>query len=176
MNPRQYSEAIAEFNQSAKVHVPKLETDESCLTHVGILGGPLIKKLFRIFDLIEEYGGRVALDGTETGERGLPAPFDASMLERDPLLTLVKSYFLSIPDAFRRPDTPLYEWLGRMIDMDFKADLEAYGKVTPCGEAGEFHTFVIGGPLFTRDIVIKEAEKVLIEDHWFLNIRKAVLD
>jgi benzoyl-CoA reductase/2-hydroxyglutaryl-CoA dehydratase subunit BcrC/BadD/HgdB len=115
MSPRQYSEVIADFNRSGKVHVPKSEPDKANLIPIGILGGPLISTLFKIFKVVEDSGGRVALDATETGERGLPAPFDASLLEQSPIRTLVESYFLSIPDAFRRPDIMLYEWLDKMI-------------------------------------------------------------
>ncbi|MEE4292250.1 MAG: hypothetical protein V2J13_10935, partial [Cycloclasticus sp.] len=38
------------------------------------------------------------------------------------------------------------DFLGRIIDHDFIKDLPE--EVDPCGENGEFHTFVIDGPLF----------------------------
>ena len=70
------------------------------------------------------------------------------------------------------------EWLGRKIDMDFIRDLDDLRKtkeITPCGEAGEYHTFVIDGPLFKQRIEILEANKVLREDRWFLEIKKCDL-
>ncbi len=65
------------------------------------------------------------------------------------------------------------EWLGRKIDRDFLkqlAKLSETKEITPCGEAGEYHTFVIDGPLFNRRIEILATAKVLREEHWFLEI------
>ena len=45
----------------------------------------------------------------------LPAPFDPQRLEADPVDELVRAYFDTIPDAFRRPDTHLYDYLRRQI-------------------------------------------------------------
>ena len=51
-----------------------------------------------IFDLIEQLGGRVVLDGTEGGERTMPARFDPERVREDPLGELVRAYFDTIPD------------------------------------------------------------------------------
>jgi len=70
------------------------------------------------------------------------------------------------------------EWLGRRLDRDFLEQLEKLREtkdITPCGEAGEYHTLVIDGPLFGKRIEILEADKVLREEHWFLDIRKCDL-
>ncbi|WP_115462999.1 Dph6-related ATP pyrophosphatase [Winogradskyella aurantiaca] len=50
-------------------------------------------------------------------------------------------------------------FLGRIIDNDFLKDLPEY--VDPCGENGEFHTFVYDGPIFKRPVGFDEGEKVL---------------
>lgn len=50
---------------------------------------------------------------------------------------------------------------GRIIDRDFLKDLPA--GVDPCGENGEFHTFVFDGPVFTKPIPFVIGEKVLRE-------------
>jgi benzoyl-CoA reductase/2-hydroxyglutaryl-CoA dehydratase subunit BcrC/BadD/HgdB len=84
-------------------------------TPVAHVGGPLMKGDERVFDIIERFGGRVVLDGTESGPRTLPAPVDRRRLRDDPLLELMDAYFGAIPDAFRRPDTALYQWLGREL-------------------------------------------------------------
>ena len=42
------------------------------------------------------------------------------------------------------------EFAGRIIDKDFLKDLPK--NVDPCGENGEFHTFVFDGPIFNRAI------------------------
>ncbi|MHC4200466.1 MAG: 2-hydroxyacyl-CoA dehydratase, partial [Planctomycetota bacterium] len=81
-------------------------------TPVAIAGGPLMRTDSWLFDTIERAGGTVVLDATETGSRTLPAPFDRRKLGREPLEELVRAYFGGIPDAFRRPDEMLFEWLG----------------------------------------------------------------
>jgi len=70
------------------------------------------------------------------------------------------------------------EWLGRRIDLDFIAHLAQLGKttdITPCGEAGEYHSLVIDGPLFKQRVEILETRKVLRDEHWFLEIANADL-
>ncbi len=60
------------------------------------------------------------------------------------------------------------EILGRKVN---KAFLAALGKnVTPCGEAGEYHTLVIDGPIFQQRLEITESQKVMRDDRHFLEI------
>jgi diphthine-ammonia ligase len=68
------------------------------------------------------------------------------------------------------------EWLGRKLDSDFLADLAKLENITPCGEAGEYHTLVINGPLFQKRIEIIEANRVLNNGHWLLDIVKCELN
>ena len=84
-------------------------------SRLAILGGPLLETDCGFFDLIERAGGRVVLDATEGGQRTLPRPFDPARVAAEPLQELADAYFDGIPDAFRRPDTRLYEWLGREL-------------------------------------------------------------
>lgn len=49
--------------------------------------------------------------------------------------------------------------VGRVIDEDFLRHLPK--GVDPCGENGEFHTFVYDGPIFSRPIDFTVGEKVL---------------
>jgi diphthamide synthase (EF-2-diphthine--ammonia ligase) len=51
------------------------------------------------------------------------------------------------------------------------SDLAGTNKITPCGEAGEYHTLVIDGPLFKKELEIISAEKILRDEHWFLDIK-----
>jgi benzoyl-CoA reductase/2-hydroxyglutaryl-CoA dehydratase subunit BcrC/BadD/HgdB len=78
---------------------------------LAVLGGPLLEPDYTFFDLIERAGGRVVLDATEGGERTMPKPFDSAKVSFDPMQELADAYFDFIPDAFRRPNTRLYEWL-----------------------------------------------------------------
>ena len=47
---------------------------------------------------------------------------------------------------------------GRIIDSDFLIDLP--DNVDPCGENGEFHTFVFDGPIFKKPVPFQIGEKV----------------
>lgn len=47
---------------------------------------------------------------------------------------------------------------GRIIDHQFLSDLPK--NVDPCGENGEFHTFVFDGPVFTQPVPFELGEKV----------------
>jgi benzoyl-CoA reductase/2-hydroxyglutaryl-CoA dehydratase subunit BcrC/BadD/HgdB len=78
---------------------------------LAIIGGPLMRQDFALFDLIEQSGGRIVLDATETGERGLCAGFDRRRLHDEPLMELADAYFGGIQDASRRPNSGLYKWL-----------------------------------------------------------------
>ena len=65
------------------------------------------------------------------------------------------------------------DWLGREIDKKFFDDLLKLGTVDPCGEHGEFHTFVTDGPLFKKQrIEILESEKTKLNNHGRLVIKR----
>lgn len=51
------------------------------------------------------------------------------------------------------------DFVGRVIDLQFLDDLPE--NVDPCGENGEFHTFVFDGPIFKNTIRFEFGEKVL---------------
>jgi uncharacterized protein (TIGR00290 family) len=56
------------------------------------------------------------------------------------------------------------EFTGRLFDERLLADLPP--GVDPCGERGEFHTFVSDGPLFDAPISYTIGEKVLRDDRF----------
>ena len=64
------------------------------------------------------------------------------------------------------------DWLGREINKKFLDDLLKLGTVDPCGENGEFHTFVTDGPLFKNRIKILESEKVKLNGNARLVIKR----
>ncbi len=118
LSSRQYSEAIAEFNQDGKSDIEKHTTGKEILTDgipLAIIGGPLLREDLCLFDIIEDCGGLIVLDATETGERGMCAQFDRRRLHEAPLMELVNAYFGSIPDASRRPNNQLYDWFEREL-------------------------------------------------------------
>jgi uncharacterized protein (TIGR00290 family) len=57
---------------------------------------------------------------------------------------------------------------GRIIDEQFLADLPP--NVDPCGENGEFHTFVFDGPIFRQPIDFTVGEVVLRDGFWFCDL------
>lgn len=66
------------------------------------------------------------------------------------------------------------DFVGRLID-DKLIDELVSRNVCPCGENGEFHSFVIDGPIFKKKIEILESEPVLKEGfwkYWFLDIKR----
>lgn len=117
---RQFSEFIARFNQAG---------DPGCMADIrkvfdaappaaparkkipiALFGSPLMSHHYFLFDILEKLGGRIVLDGTTTGELGLPGLMDRQAIREDPLQCLVNAYFGTIPDAFRRPNNQLYTW------------------------------------------------------------------
>ena len=68
------------------------------------------------------------------------------------------------------------EWLGRVVDKDFLKDIVKLKKeITPCGEAGEFHTLVVDGPIFKKRLEIHNAVPEKRGEHWFWDIKKLEL-
>ena len=70
------------------------------------------------------------------------------------------------------------EWLGKTIDIDFidqLTELQKTKNITPCGEAGEYHTLVTNGPIFQKRMEILGTRKLLKDEHWFLQILKVDL-
>ncbi len=59
-------------------------------------------------------------------------------------------------------------YCGREFDESFLSDLPP--SVDPCGENGEFHTFVYGGPIFEDEIPVRKGEVVLRDGFCFADI------
>ena len=75
-----------------------------------------------------------------------------------------------------RPDIFDEEVLGKKIDRYFVKHLKELGKtkkITPCGEAGEYHSLVIDGPIFQKRLQILESEKTARDGRLFLEILSA---
>ena len=61
------------------------------------------------------------------------------------------------------------EDLGRILTFDYMKELENRG-IDPCGEAGEFHTVVIDGPIFKKQIKVKEKEIIKDGKYMYLTL------
>lgn len=57
------------------------------------------------------------------------------------------------------------DFAGREFDRQFLADLPA--NVDPCGENGEFHSFVYDGPIFSERVPFTKGEIVLRENRFY---------
>jgi uncharacterized protein (TIGR00290 family) len=57
------------------------------------------------------------------------------------------------------------KFVGRNFDRQFLSDLPA--NVDPCGENGEFHSFVFDGPIFKKPIFFKMSDIVLREKRFY---------
>lgn len=60
------------------------------------------------------------------------------------------------------------KFCGRKFDFDLLLDLPP--EADPCGENGEFHTFVYDGPIFEKKIDVKVGEIVEREGFYFADI------
>ena len=54
---------------------------------------------------------------------------------------------------------------GRVFDKQFLSDLP--GGVDPCGENGEFHSFVYDGPIFSEGIIFEKGQVVLRDNRFY---------
>jgi len=60
------------------------------------------------------------------------------------------------------------QFCGREYDLAFLESIPA--TVDPCGENGEFHTFVYAGPILSKEIPIMNGEVVLRDGFYFADI------
>ena len=61
------------------------------------------------------------------------------------------------------------DFLGRVLDEPMVKQMCRLGS-HPCGESGEYHTFVTEGPIFKKRLKVTRGESKKIEDMWFQDI------
>jgi len=64
------------------------------------------------------------------------------------------------------------EFAGRELDESFFSDLPA--GVDPCGENGEFHTFVYDGPIFSDAMAVERGQVVERDGFYFCDLKEKV--
>lgn len=69
-------------------------------------------------------------------------------------------------DLARTPEA----WLGRMVDQSLIVEIERHPEIDPCGEQGEYHTFVEHGPRFRWPLSVTIGERVDMEGHALLEV------
>jgi uncharacterized protein (TIGR00290 family) len=87
-------------------------------------------------------------------------------LARDMLSAGIGAY-LSCVDSAQLPA----RFAGRAFDQDLLAELPP--GVDPCGENGEFHTFVWSGPMFERPLSVEPGDLVSRDGFVFCDLRPA---
>lgn len=61
-------------------------------------------------------------------------------------------------------------WLGRDLDLELLEEISSREDVDPCGERGEFHSFVWDGPLFRHPVGRRGGETMEVEGHRFVDL------
>lgn len=64
------------------------------------------------------------------------------------------------------------KWLGRVFDAALIDEMQAEG-VDPCGEAGEFHTLVVDGPLFNKPLSLRDGDAAKLGEYRALDLLPA---
>lgn len=62
------------------------------------------------------------------------------------------------------------EDLGKILNFEFVKELIARG-IDPCGEAGEFHTTLIDGPIFKAPLLLNKGDILYHENYAFLTLQ-----
>lgn len=101
-------------------------------------------------------------------ETGIEALFPlwgnpTQMLARE----LVNEGFKPLLVAVRNEALPA-SYLGRVFDSQMIRELEHIPGMDICAENGEFHSFVIDGPLFQHPVAIEPGEPYSHHNHWYL--------
>ena len=80
---------------------------------LGLVGSPLLAEQLTLFEAVEAAGGRDCAGWHHERRTGVAAALRRPPIGEDPMAAMVELYFQTLPDAFRRPNTHLYEWLPR---------------------------------------------------------------
>ncbi len=97
------------------------------------------------------------MDQKEIIEEFIGAGFKAIVVALD-------SKFLTKDDLGTRIDQA---WMGRIENLRREAtDVP----ITFCGENGEYHSFVFGGPCFKSDIKVKTGESIMRNGYWLIDV------
>jgi uncharacterized protein (TIGR00290 family) len=91
---------------------------------------------------------------------------DTSQLIKDFIALGFKTVIVCVDPAKLDPS-----FVGRVIDEEFLAQLPLH--IDPCGENGEFHTFVFDGPIFKNPVRFSVGEIVYRDSFWFCDLLPA---
>jgi uncharacterized protein (TIGR00290 family) len=173
--------SISEKYQRISMHGVRVELLEIQAIRIGL---PLIKMQIPEMPTMESYEKIIAITLTELKNKGATASVFGDIFLEDlrkyreaklseinlkgifplwkiPTDKLIREF---IDLGFKAIITCVNEkyldksFVGRVIDYDFLKDLP--NNVDPCGENGEFHSFVFDGPIFKEPILFEKGEIV----------------
>ncbi len=108
-------------------------------------------------------------------ESGISAVLPLWGTKRERLLhEFMESGFEAVVVAIKE-DLLGHKWLGRRIDKDFISEISNVSGVDASGENGEYHTFVLSGPIFHKRLQIVKSEKITRQGYCFLDISECEL-
>ena len=102
------ADVLRRYDESRRGRAPAPATGRP---GVALVGAPVMRDDFWLFDRIAAAGADVVLDATVGSELTLPAPLDRRELADDPFDELVRIYFDHIPHPARRPNSGFYQYL-----------------------------------------------------------------
>lgn len=105
---------------------------------------------------------------TESVGLGLGMPL-WEMDHREVVKTFIEADFITKIVTVNLNKGMRAEDLGRVLTKEYMQELEERG-IDPCGEAGEFHTTVIDGPLFKSPIPVKDGEITSRGEYMYLSL------
>lgn len=125
--------------------------------------GGIIFGNIHLADIRAWYEERVTARGLEHveplwGDRGLDLVRE--VISRGYLARIVSIDLTRTPRA----------WLGRTLDDRWVAELPSHPDIDPCGERGEYHTFVHDGPLFHHPLTVHGGRQVEMEGHALVDL------
>jgi hypothetical protein len=109
-SPHGFAEAVARFHWDGTFS-PSPPVAPANQIPLALVGGPFLASHWKLLDEIEATGGRIVLNATDSGERGLCPAFELDITTGNPFDMLVHGYSDNIVDVFQRPNTRLYSWL-----------------------------------------------------------------
>lgn len=100
---------------------------------------------------------------------------------KDPIVGLEEMQQLGFKCLIIEVDTALganKDWLGRVMDQNMVDEIKqrvAEKKINPIGEWGEYHTLVVDGPIYKKQIVVEKAKIEWKDTKGYYSIKKASL-
>ena len=181
-------------NGPERSHMCQGVSHELIAAQAEALGLPILQKTVQwetyeagfheVLDELKEEGVEAVVFGDVEEDRGNWSMKLCRQAGVEPILPLfgkepeqvmkdfLQSGFEAIVSGVKR-DLVSKKWLGHRMGDEFLARLRQMGYVNLCGANGEYHTFVIDGPIFRKRIEIPEDTGHYRDDCvWFLDISR----